>query len=293
MTTKTATGGLFKPELWSTKLNVEIDKSGVMLDCVNRDYEGEIKDKGDTVHILTVGEMTVSDYVKNGNLSYSEPDGDDQVLVIDQKKAFGFTVNDIDKVQANINYIKKYTDKAKTKLVNTQDAFLLGKSADVLAANQMGEINLTKDNAYDTLVDLMMLLADSNGVDRNMKGGDGKCPWLVVDPKTYGIFLKAPEAIHATKLGDEVVRKGTLLRLAGFDVKCSTNMTPVNVSDTIKTTILAGTTEAITFASQIAKMVSNRDKDNPFVDYIAGLYLYGAKTVNPQCLASFVNVKAT
>ena len=42
---------VFKPELWSKLLLRDIMNYGVMLDCVNRNYEGEIKNQGDTVHI--------------------------------------------------------------------------------------------------------------------------------------------------------------------------------------------------------------------------------------------------
>ena len=51
--------------------------------------------------------------------------------------------------------------------------------------------------------------------------------------------------------------------------------------------VLAGTNEAITFASQLAKVESLRDKDS-FSDLIRGLYLYGAKTVQPKALAKMV-----
>ena len=54
--------------------------------------------------------------------------------------------------------------------------------------------------------------------------------------------------------------------------------------------VLAGTNEAITFASQLAKIESLRDKDS-FSDLVRGLYLYGAKTVQPKALAKMV-VKA-
>ena len=44
---------------------------------------------------------------------------------------------------------------------------------------------------------------------------------------------------------------------------------------------------AITFASQLAKIESLRDKDS-FSDLIRGLYLYGAKTVQPNALAKLI-----
>lgn len=279
-TTKTIAAGLFKPELWSKELLRKINDAGVMLDCVNRDYEGEIKNAGDTVHIQKIGDVTVKDYDTKA-IEYQELDGETDTLVINQKKYFAFKVDDIEKVQANITYMQKYLNQAKKACILVQDTFLLGKAADAAAKNQMGEVTLTKTNAYDTLIDLRTLLADANAIDNSGLGADGKRPYLVVNPKIGGIIRKCTEFTHATAIGDVNIRKGSIGTFAGFDIKESTNLKEA----TEKTLIMAGTTEAITFASQIVKMDTLRDKDS-FSDLVRGLYVYGAKTVQPTCLAT-------
>lgn len=279
-TTKTIAAGLFKPELWSKELLRKINDAGVMLDCVNRDYEGEIKNAGDTVHIQKIGDVTVKDYDTKA-IEYQELDGETDTLVINQKKYFAFKVDDIEKVQANIAYMQKYLNQAKKACVLVQDTFLLGKAADAATKNQMGDVTLTKTNAYDTLIDLRTLLADANAIDTSGLGADGKRPYLVVNPKIGGIIRKCPEFTHATAIGDANIRKGSIGTFAGFDIKESTNLKEA----TEKTLIMAGTTEAITFASQIVKMDTLRDKDS-FSDLVRGLYVYGAKTVQATCLAT-------
>lgn len=279
-TTKTIAAGLFKPELWSKELLRKINDAGVMLDCVNRDYEGEIKNAGDTVHIQKIGDVTVKDYSSKA-IEYQELDGETDTLVINQKKYFAFKVDDIEKVQANIAYMQKYLNQAKKACLLVQDTFLLGKAADAATENQMGEVTLSKTNAYDTLIDLRTLLADAKAIDASGLGADGKRPYLVVNPKIGGIIRKCPEFTHATAIGDANIRKGSIGTFAGFDVKESTNLKEA----TSKTLIMAGTTEAITFASQIVKMDTLRDKDS-FSDLVRGLYVYGAKTVQPTCLAT-------
>ena len=37
----------FIPEIWSQKLNYMLSKECVMLQCVNRNWEGEIKNQGE------------------------------------------------------------------------------------------------------------------------------------------------------------------------------------------------------------------------------------------------------
>ena len=73
------------------------------------------------------------------------------------------------------------------------------------------------------------------------------------------------------------------MQFAGFDIKQST-VFPAPTTTTAQT-IIAGTTEAITYADQILKTESIKDKDY-FGDYVRGLYVYGGLVVQPECLAS-------
>ena len=111
----------------------------------------------------------------------------------------------------------------------------------------------------------------------------GAKPWVVINPNIESYLLQSPEFISAYKVADETLREGSIGRIAGMDVLVSTNLTDVDG----KYYVLAGTNEAITFASQLAKIESLRDKDS-FSDLVRGLYLYGAKTVQPKALAKMV-----
>ena len=279
--TKNVKDGLFKPELWSKLLLRDIMDYGVMLDCVNRNYEGEINNSGDTVHIQKVGNIKVNTHSDDTPIAYQELDGDETTLLIDQKKNFGFKVSDIDKVQSNVQLMKEYSTKAKKEVVNVKDVYLhtLGL-AGVAATNQMGSIAVTAENIYDTFVDLFVLLSDSNAIDKNGKGSDGKRPFLILPPKIVGMVKKSPEAKNGTSLGDETMRKGAIMEFAGFDIKQATTIKETEGYD-----ILAGTSEAITYAEQITKVESVKDKDY-FGDFVRGLYLYGGKVVESNCLAS-------
>lgn len=270
----------FIPEIWSQKLNSMLEKECVMLQCVNRNYEGEIKNQGDKVKIITPAEVTVST-LGSDNISYSELEPTSMDLVIDQKKFFAFKINDVAQVQANTDIMEAHLKNAKKAIEQVQDAYLLSQHANVAAANIVGTdeapIALNKATIYEQFVKLALALKNSDAVTSS------KRPWVVINPTIESYLLQSTEFIGAHKVADETLREGAIGRIAGMDVLVSTNLTAT--SD--KYYVLAGTNEAITFASQLSKIESLRDKDS-FSDLVRGLYLYGAKTVQPKALAKLV-----
>lgn len=280
MTTTTNSYSAFIPEIWSAKLNNMLSKECVMLQCVNRNYEGEIKNQGDKVKIITPAAVTVSTLDTN-SISYSELAPTSQDLTIDQKKFFAFKINDVAQVQSNTDIMEAHLTNAKNAIEEVQDSYLLSMHANVDTNNIVGSdttpVTLSKSTIYENFVNLAMKLKDANAVKA------GKRPWVVINPLVESYLLQSTEFIGANNVADETLREGAIGRIAGMDVLVSTNLTAT--SD--KYYILAGTNDAITFASQLAKIESLRDKDS-FSDLVRGLYLYGAKTVQPKALAKMV-----
>ena len=273
----------FIPELWSTKIVELLHKGCVMLQCVNRNYEGEIRQKGDTVHIRSFSAMAITDY--DGSIedaAYETPTPVEQELVIDQAKMWGLKIDDVAKAQSDINILTGYAQEAADGLEKTIDTFLLAKHADVPAGNTIGTVSvpiaLTKDNIYSQFVQLAAKLKGADAV------GKGKMkPFVIVNPVIEALLLQAPEFIHATQSGDTTLREGSIGRIAGLDVLLSTNFVAVSG----KYYILAGTNEAITFAEQLTKTETVKDKSF-FGDLVRGLAVYGAKTVQPNALAKVI-----
>lgn len=270
----------FIPEIWSKKLTLLLDKSGVMMQCVNRDYEGEIKNSGDTVHIRTFGDVTVKTYT--GSISYDNLTSPMQDLLIDQKKYFAFKVDDISKAQSNIDIMSGYLERAKVAIDLAKDSFLLAKHADVPSGNIVGSeatpVALTKDNIYSNFVAIAKLLKKANAIRK-----DGKNPWIVINPDIEALMIQAPEFIHATQTGDSALRNGSIGKIAGMDVLVCTNFDATSG----KYYIIAGTNDAITYASQVVEVETIRLQDS-FDTAIRGLYVYGAKTVLPNALGKLI-----
>ena len=261
----------FVPEIWGGKLNAGLEKNCVMLQCVNRNWEGDIASQGDTVKIITPGDVTISSL--DSSVSYSEIAPTSASLVIDQKKVFAFKINDVALAQANTDIMEGYLNKAKQAIEVEQDVYLLGKHVDVASGNTLGgttAISLTASNIYSQFVQLAQILKNSSAIT------DGKKPWVVINPDIEALLLQY-------QIADETLRNGSIGRIAGMDVLVTPNLTATDS----KINVLAGTNDAITYASQLAKIEVLRDPDS-FSDLVRGLYLYGAKTVNAGALAKMV-----
>lgn len=269
----------FIPEIWSTILNSNFDNTSVMDSCVNKKYEGEIKNAGDTVHIQTFGNVTIKDYGAS-DITYEVPSGDTVALTLDQQSYFAINVPDIEAVQSNVDLITGYTNRAKAAIALKKDTFLLGKHADVPSDNivESSGYTLNKDTIYSKFVELAKVLKNNNAVDST-----GRNMWCVINPEVEAVLIQAPEFCHATQVGDQTVREGAIAKIAGMDIMVCTNLQAVAG----KIYVMAGITDSISYAGQVAKLENIRFEKR-FGTGIRGLYVYGAKTVNANQLAKLV-----
>lgn len=270
----------FIPEVWSQKLNTMLEKNCVMMQCVNKNWEGEITKQGDKVKIITPASVSVSTLTTD-SITYSALEPSAKELEIDQKKFFAFKIDDVAKAQANGDIMEAHLNNARKAIEVVQDSYLLSLHTDVPSGNIVGSagspVALDKSTIYSKFVELALALKNSDAVYGNIR------PWVVINPTIESYLLQSSEFISAHNVADTTLREGSIGRIAGMDVLVSTNLTAVDG----KYYVLAGTNDAITFASQLAKIESLRDKDS-FSDLVRGLYLYGAKTVQPNALAKMI-----
>lgn len=279
------------PEAWSLSLNKKLDKSGVAMKMVNKIYEKDIKNYGDTVNIGEIGDVTVSDYseeVSGGGVTYQRVDATSQQLKLDQTKAFGIFLSDIAQGQSNIQDLQsKFEARAKTAIDLEKDTFILSAFSEIPAENKKENVTLTKDNAYSVLVWLAKTLKKNNAIQvkndkvfkTNQAAGEAM-PYVTINPDVEAILVQSPDFIHATNAGDRVLREGSIGTIAGLDVLVSTNLPTIEG----KVNIMAGINEAIAYAGNISKVETLRD-DKFFGDNVRGLYVYGKKVVLPKALA--------
>ncbi|GGS47779.1 P22 phage major capsid protein family protein [Streptomyces violaceus] len=273
----------FKPEVWDAELLVSLEKSHVYAapGVVNRQYEGDIAQYGDTVHIVGLADPTVGTYTPHVDITIEDVDDTDSTLVIDQAKYFAFEVDDVEKRQA-LNggaVLTEQARKAAYKLRDVADQYVAGlMAAGVDAGNLVAEQTLAAAaDAYDLLVDLGVIL-DSDNVP-----AEGR--WAIVTPAFHGLLLKDSRFIAAGDAQGATVRtNGIVGQAAGFTIHKSNNA-PNGPGAGAGKLVFAGYSGAVTFAEQINKTEATR-KEKGFADIVKGLHLYGSKVVRPTGLAA-------
>lgn len=268
----------FIPTVWSAKLNESLKKSLVFGNVVNSDYQGDAK-FGNTVKINTIGAITIGDYDKaTGTGDPQELDSSQTSLLIDQQKFFNFKVEDIDAAQANVNLLEGAMVEAGYGLADVADQYIASLYTE--AALAIGDDTTpkvpTKDNAYDHLVDLGVLLSENN-VPKSDR-------FVVVPEFFYGLLQKDP---RFTKDAN-VLATGYIGNVNGMQVFTSNNV--ANTSGA-KFKVMAGHRSAIAFASQVDSVEAYRPEKS-FSDAVKGLQVYGAKVIKPKALAVMTVNKA-
>ena len=172
----------------------------------------------------------------------------------------------------------KLRDKADTYLAGLMDA-------DVPTDNKIGTVGTpkvpTKADAYEYLVDLGVLLDESNTPI------DGR--FVIVPAWFHGLLLKDDRFIRTgTRRGDATLANGQVGEAAGFSILKSNNV-PNTAGEKYK--ILAGHSIATSYVEQVVDLQTYKPEKR-FGDAVKGLHVYGAKVVRPTNLAVLIADKS-
>jgi hypothetical protein len=287
--------GTYIPEIWSGKLIEKFYKATVFAAISNTDYEGEIKNYGDQVHIRIIPDITIRPYQIGQSLTYERPAVTKTELDIDIGYYWGFACNDVEKKQSDINYVSTWATDASEQLKITVDAEILtyigNISSPVVDSSNTGTtagaissgvnlgvsgtpFSLTKANIVDKIVECGQVLDEQNRPENGR---------FMVIPAWAASRIKSSDLKDASLSGDgtSILRNGRIGMIDRFTLY-SSNQVLKNTTDTAWS-IMFGDKNALTFASQILKSEMLRNP-NDFGDLQRGLQVYGRKVVDDNGL---------
>ena len=198
----------FISTVWSENLLKQLDKKYIgVLNC-NREFEGDIKNQGSIVKICGVGDVTVSDYTRNTDMSAPETLSDTvRTLKIDQAKYFNFQIDDVDRAQSNPKLMDEAMKPAAAALANAADAYVY--SLYEFSNYSITDDAVTAEKIVDHIIDLktQMMKADVLNSDEIV---------VEVSPEIAALILKAK--IELGTDNSDALESGLLGKIAGCKV---------------------------------------------------------------------------
>jgi hypothetical protein len=298
------------PEIWSGKLIEKFYASTVLAAISNTDYEGEIKSHGDKVHIRTKPTITIRAYLADAALELERPQGNQVILNIDQGQYFNTILDDVMKVQSDINLMSMWSDDAAEQMKIVIDrAVLLAIKDQATAVTNRGltagaitaAINLGVTGTPLVTVTNSPIVGEVDVLDVMMRLGqtldEQNIPetnrWIVM-PTWLATMVKRSELRQAYLSGDSVsmMRNGRIGMVDRFTLYTS-NLLPFGVAAGLAATefiVYAGHSHALTFASQMTQMETLRS-ELTFGQVMRGLQVYGYKVLDGTALAQAIVTK--
>lgn len=269
----------FVPKIWAKAIERELERKLVFAEDCNRQYEGDVKQMGDTVKILGVGKPTISKQ-KGGSIILPDAETVEDTSVemqINTVAYFNFLVDDIDKRQAVGGLLDALNTEATQELAGEMDkdiAALAGTRdakkvySDYLAVNA--------DNVLGTL-DLALQMLHENDVPADAKIVATVPPWFLTHLRTAYTKLDTDNS--------DLLKNGKVGRYNNILIKMSNNVN----STTSGSNIMVRTERAVAFANPLTHTEPYRPEKR-FSDAVKGYVLYGTKIVRPKELM-ILNVK--
>lgn len=262
----------FIPTVWAETINRELEKAHVFVTDTNRQYEGDVKAKGDSVRILGVGKPTITTQLgKKITLGAAEDVTDQSItLPINHVAYFNYKVDDIDKRQSVGGLMEALSKETSEGLADEMDKFVanlaLDKSAVVADATA---VTITKDNILSEIDKLLVKLLE-NDVKRTSK------ITLTLPPKFSMILKQAYTDLDTNN--SEMLKNGVVGKYNGIIIKESNNC----AQDTNKNYMLQmKTNRAIAFVNPMTHIEPYRPEGG-FSDAVKGFILYDGIIARPK-----------
>lgn len=273
----------FIPSVWAESISRELERACVFVQDCNRQYEGLVSSKGDSVHILGVGKPTIKTLERqsaSGEIDGAEEISDTStILNIEQIRYFNYMVGDIDKAQSIGGLMDTLSAETSEGLANEMDKYIasMALGADVAKLSEAPTL-VTKDNVLSILDDAIQALQEND-----VSMGSGVV--VTVSPRFYKLFKQA--YISNDTANSDYLKNGKVATYGNVTVRLSNNV--AKTDDGATDNIMLRTTRAIAFVNPLTHTEAYRPEKS-FADAVKGYALFDGKVVRPKELIN-INVK--
>lgn len=121
--------GIFIPAIWAGKFIEKFYDATVLGAIASTDYEGEIKNFGDTINIRTHPAITISSYSVDQALAVQRPSSNLVTLSINTGAYFNTVLDDVMEIQADVDLLSVWADNASEQMKVFVDTAVLAISS--------------------------------------------------------------------------------------------------------------------------------------------------------------------
>ncbi|MEM4724693.1 MAG: hypothetical protein QXP01_06745 [Candidatus Hadarchaeum sp.] len=285
---------LASPEVWSPLLLEAFNEKTIVPEITSRDYIGEITDVGCKVYVRTVPAIASKPYTKGQAIvpEFIEPGLVE--VEIDKASYWCFAIDDIDRFQSDIDYLKAWTRAAAESQRVYVDSVVLADIYDEAASTNKGtaagaksqNINLgavgnplalDADNIIEFILNCGVVLDETNTPDDDR---------YIVLPPSLVALLKSSDVKSAAVMGDaqSVLRTDKIGVLDRFTIYKSNLLSSQTESGARCWNVIFGHKSAVAFASQFVKSQLFDKVESGFFAMARGLQVFGYKVVRPEQL---------
>ena len=273
----------FIPSVWSESIHRELERDCVFVEDCNRQYEGLVSKKGDSVHILGVGKPNIKTLDRenaDGDIDGAETiEDNDIILNINQVRYFNYKVGDIDKAQAVGGLMDALSGETSECLANEMDKYIANFAIDPKVSKLTSAATVvTKDNVLDILDDAILKLQEN---DVSISKG----VTVTVSPRFYKLFKQA--YIGKDTANSEELKNGKVAMYGNVTVKISNNVCKTDSGATDN--IMIRTKRAIAFVNPLTHTEAYRPEKS-FADAVKGFILFDGVVAREKEIVN-INVK--
>lgn len=207
----TTTSDVFLPEKWSTDI-MRATESNLVLAKLVHDYSSMVSDNGKQIHVPNLSNLTANDKVAGSRVSFQAPIETNVDIDINVHKEASFLVEDIVKVQSNVDLNSEYTSKAGYALAKAVDSSLASLAASFSQTKGTYNTAITTD----VILDSIQLLDDADVPEDDRH--------FVMKPKTKRDIIDITTYISNDFVNGKPVETGKIGMLYGVNTYISTNI---------------------------------------------------------------------
>jgi len=284
---------VFIPEVWANKILQNIFASSALISSVSRDYEDEVAEQGDTIHIQKFGELTAADKVAQTKVTWQNPTATQADITLDFHKIVPFMVESR-ALSVGQGFADGYIMEAVRAIVNDIESNLAGQW--VLADTDVTFDPTSEATKLQSLIDARTAITVT-----------GECP---MDVPKYMVIKDQGELLNVTKFTSTDYAEGKPLvqghvgNILDFNVKESSKIK--TLSGQVKRMVLAR--EAIVLATRPLAAPAAKSVDSAVVnsngisvrvvrswsaedvsDVVTVDVLYGFKVIRPEWLVNLTD----